>query len=882
MSTPRTETTSPTPAGESGADTARAGFGIGGKLFLAFGGVAALTLLAGGVAWLSYGNLDTAVDRALQRDVPKMATALTLSADSAALAAAAPALAGAEDEETRRAEAEKLTGQLQSLRTQLAGLEEAGADPEALAKIAGQIDRLQGEMTGLDGAVAEALALAERRRARIAEVEEVQGALAGRVAILIDDASFDLVVSADEVTTQTGQAVSTLMNREVAALRGALEVLAEVNLVGGLIAEAANTDDADRLVPLRERLTGAVARIEKALADIPDDIPGIEEAKLLSLLLAEFGAGERTVFDMRAEWLSLNGWQIAERELIATRLAATVADMLAVQDEMLLTLRPLVDEANFNVVLGSEQATGDASRAIGELMSDGVGQLRSLLELRADLSDLSNTLIQASYAPDADYLEPLSERFALIRERLDRIVAELPAELDSGTLAERVALLAGFGAGAQSVFALRGAELQAEAAAGEALTAARRATGQLNREVANLVYAAQQDLAASGETVAAAVAQGRMLLLAIAAASLVVAALIAWLYVGRSLLRRLSVLGTEMRRIAGGDLAAEVAVAGSDELGDMGAALDRLRRDLAAAAAERGRAEAERQELAAKRRQEMLELAGSFEANVAQVVDSLSTAAEGMQTTAQRMADTAQSATQRAAAVSAASEQTAGSVGAAAGAAEQLAASIGEIGRQVQQSTGIAGQAREKVEQTNGKVEGLAQAAEKIGAVVTLIQEIAEQTNLLALNATIEAARAGEAGKGFAVVASEVKNLATQTAKATEEIAQQVGGMQTATKESVGAIQEIGRTILEMNEIAEAIAAAVTEQNAATEEIAGTVRQASAGTGEVSANIAEVTESADETGRAADAVLDASQAMGEQTDLLKQQVAQFLSTVRAA
>ncbi len=876
------ESAAPTAAPADDARRRRRAVGIGGKLFLAFGGVAALTLVAAGVAWLSYDHVDRQVQQALNRDVPAMTTALRLSSGSAGLAAAAPTLAAAPDAATREAVVADLSAKLQRLRDELTELRAAGGDAAHLETIGAEIDRLATELERLDTAVQGAHALLQASDAQVAALEEVQGALAGRLAILIDDASFDLVMRADEVTTDTGQAISTLMNREVGALRGALEVLAEVNLVGGLIAEAANTGDADSLPALRERLIGAVDRIDKSLGQMPDDFPGVEEARLLSLLLAEFGQGEQTVFSLREHWLGLSGWDMAERQLAEARLDALVADVLSVQKEMLQVLAPLVDEANFNVVLGSEQATGDASKAIGALMSDGVGQLRHLLEVRADVADLTNTMMRAASAPDVGYLGPLQQRFGLIRDRLAATLDELPASAETEELRERIATLAAFGEGDESAFAGRTEALAVHAEAEAALAAARQAASALDRQVADLVQAAQDEVATGAATVAAAIAQGRILLLALAAASLVVAGLVAWLYVGRSLLRRLRGLGEDMRRIAGGELGSAVTVRGRDELADMGAALESLRHDLAGAEAERARAEEERRATAAKRRQEMLELAGGFEQTVAQVVESLATASEGMQSTAQRMADAAQSATKRAAAVAGASQQTAGSVNAAASAAEQLAASISEIGRQVGQSTGIANQARQKVESTNEKVEGLAQAAEKIGAVVTLIQEIAEQTNLLALNATIEAARAGEAGKGFAVVASEVKSLASQTAKATEEIASQIGGMQSATKESVLAIQEIGKTILEMNEIAEAIAAAVTEQDAATDEIAGTVRQASAGTDEVNTNIAELTGTAEETGSAADAVLDAAGAMGEQTELLKTQVGEFLATVRAA
>jgi len=196
--------------------------------------------------------------------------------------------------------------------------------------------------------------------------------------------------------------------------------------------------------------------------------------------------------------------------------------------------------------------------------------------------------------------------------------------------------------------------------------------------------------------------------------------------------------------------------------------------------------------------------------------------------------------------VAEAAERTDGSISTVASAAEQLAASIAEISDQMSRSSQVANSAVDQVEETNRMVQGLTDASQQIGNVVELINDIAEQTNLLALNATIEAARAGEAGKGFAVVASEVKSLAHQTAQATQDISGQISSIQSATDGAVKAIDAIGATISSINEIASATAAAVEEQQAVTSEIATNTSVVSSDASVVSSNVQKLTRASSE------------------------------------
>jgi methyl-accepting chemotaxis protein len=169
----------------------------------------------------------------------------------------------------------------------------------------------------------------------------------------------------------------------------------------------------------------------------------------------------------------------------------------------------------------------------------------------------------------------------------------------------------------------------------------------------------------------------------------------------------------------------------------------------------------------------------------------------------------------------------------------------------------------------------------KIGDVVKLITDIASQTNLLALNATIEAARAGEAGKGFSVVANEVKNLASQTARATQQIAESIESVQAGTERAVQAIHGINAVISEVSEISVSVAAAVEEQNAATSEIARSVEKTSNGTAEVSESISSVTEAARDTGAAASQIAEASHTLSQHTGRLQKEVNRFVAQMRA-
>ncbi|PCI50117.1 MAG: methyl-accepting chemotaxis protein [Alphaproteobacteria bacterium] len=295
--------------------------------------------------------------------------------------------------------------------------------------------------------------------------------------------------------------------------------------------------------------------------------------------------------------------------------------------------------------------------------------------------------------------------------------------------------------------------------------------------------------------------------------------------------------------------------------------------------AEENRLEKEAEE---KRQADRLEMARRFEERVGGVLETVSSAATELSATSESMSSSADTMKQEAVSAAAAANQAGHNVQLVASASEEMTVSVQDISGQINNASAASKNALNSVNNASTKVTQMAQSSDKISEVILLINDIAEQTNLLALNATIEAARAGEAGKGFAVVASEVKNLASQTATATDEIRAQINNMQETTNDTVVAVQEISATIGELDTISSSIAVAVEQQAAAMQEISRNSLEAASGTEAAGENAKNVSELAEETGNAASDVLTASNELSGQASSLKTAVDEFLTEIRTA
>jgi methyl-accepting chemotaxis protein len=319
----------------------------------------------------------------------------------------------------------------------------------------------------------------------------------------------------------------------------------------------------------------------------------------------------------------------------------------------------------------------------------------------------------------------------------------------------------------------------------------------------------------------------------------------------------------------------------SDELGEMATAIETLRRN--AEQAERLKAETERHQQERQRRASQIEtLCTGFDQESGTLIEAMSQAAGQAMERARGTGSMATEARERSEEVARAADEASASVQTVAAAAEELAASIHEISSQVSSAAQVSSRAVGETEEASRQINSLAEASARIGDIVRLITDIAGQTNLLALNATIEAARAGEAGKGFAVVANEVKHLASQTAKATDEISSQITSIQSLTGDVVTVIENVGRTIGQMDDIATAIAAAVEEQGATTTEIARNVQLAANRTTEVSETVGGVAQVMGRSQESSTSMVGSMEDLERRAGNLADRLGQFLKSVRAS
>ncbi|MFD2264811.1 methyl-accepting chemotaxis protein [Lacibacterium aquatile] len=607
--------------------------------------------------------------------------------------------------------------------------------------------------------------------------------------------------------------------------------------------------EGERLVGYGPTLIQAPPGQHKALLAQADQ--SFETSRQLQTRLKEGGADE-VVIDAMASFFSDMRRNLAQMSQFALSI-----------DERRVTLNNLMKETDAAV-----QATNHAA----DSFTDAKG-----IALRQGSAQIATQIMAVPFEADPDQLDHRKTATKAYLSTLQRQMRNI-----EGDAAPRVANALGLWKAIldKDPFGLRQQMLLDQEDLDLQLTSNQTLSEQIRAKTQDLAKDSREAVSGAAVDAKVFINNSRIQLGVMALGALVAAALIAWLYVNRSIVRRLLAVEGAMGRLAGGDLSVEVTPRGRDEITAMAATLQTFKDN--ALAVERLNTEKAAQEarVAEEQRAALNALADSFEGSVSKLVGEVDQAATAVSGATGHLSNAVTVTRSKAEAVTSASDQATSHVQSVATAAEQLAASIGDIGRQVHQAAEISVRAAETVGVSRTQVDSLVQQANRIGSVVGLITEIASQTNLLALNATIEAARAGEAGKGFAVVASEVKSLATQTARATDEIRSMIDAITHETGLVVGSIDDIAGIIAEVRNVSTIIASAVEQQSVATAQIANTTQDVAGATVRVNANIRDVTDASDQAAGAATSLNQASSLLDHASVSLRGEVQKFLMTVR--
>ena len=718
----------------------------------------------------------------------------------------------------------------------------------------------------------------------------------------------------------------TVKGRLIAGLTGLTGLATVIGVVGWISIEDINvtlnaiTDSSAPTVETSDDLVMGLWEATKVAEEVAASTDGVEIDELTAEFDTLMTAYDEAEHELRGlvgdasmlEYLDAAG---AAQEALVTR-AATFFQLrreyLAAEHSTRQQLAAF-DEAgaDVNALLGELAAANETEMAVAEEEGD---RLQSLSASAAEVNAVLGELFERDYPmvraamtlqrlvvemqdTAGDYLDEAdAEALAAARGRFDALHDAVAPQLDlleqfAETDADRVALgrlreqfealdVAAVGEGL--LFAAHRTMVETDQRAARTLTDLENDADVVADSLDYIANAADAVSDAAEENAASSVSRATMFILTMLVVTLVAATALI-LMVVRGVTNPINAMTVVMNRLATGDTSVDVPGADRrDEIGEMAMAVQVFKDN----AIEKIRMEQERQQLQqqadAEKRRSMQALADRFEQQVGGIVTQVTDQAAALQATATQLATAVEQTEAQSGSATAAAGQASGNVQTMASATEELSSAIAEV---TDRLCGAAGQLQETANSARaaqGRMDELQAAVAQIDQVVTAINDVAEQTNLLALNATIEAARAGEAGRGFAVVASEVKGLANSTRQMTESIAQQLDAVKAASEGAVGVSRGIVQDVDALNQSTAAITASMEQQSTATLEIGRNAQQAAIGTEEVSKSMDGVQRAAVDTSRAADGVRCAADDLGKHAANLRQAANGFLSDVRAA
>ncbi|SDF75746.1 Signal transduction histidine kinase [Limimonas halophila] len=563
----------PSPSANPGARATgpdrRGMMGVQARLLLAFGLVAGLTVLAGGIGWWSYTRVGDSVDTVAQTHIPRMQAASQVARHSAALSAAAPVLAGADSQTERRKALERLNTRTDEIKSQLSHLH---ADAEATAAVRSQVERLSSTVATLNTAV-------EHRLEARDEVDEAVDTIRTRHRELLTaleprakQAKSALLEGSGRASRKSSEALQALVQENLGELRDLLVLIADANRVMALLGLVQGAEFPAALNPVKRDLAVAAKQMREQL----DVVPRGGDTRMIRVaadMLVGASVGDNNVVALKKQ--ALDGAEGADDKLkqklnTARRMHST----------LLNNVNTLADAAENTFKTKAQRlATGNADR-ISKLVDQEMARLGAVLRIHSAGNRAAGLLATAANVDSVGALKTLNMRFSSAVATLRENMGALEDGASQAAIKQRVDALIGMGTGGRNLFDLRREQLDAAAKANRALDQAREVTGTLSERVDAVVAANRADVREDVRSVSSAFYQGRVALALVAAASLLTVAAVGYFYVNRNLCARLKRLARATRSIAWGRRNAVIDVGGDDEIGEMADALATFREGL--------------------------------------------------------------------------------------------------------------------------------------------------------------------------------------------------------------------------------------------------------------------------------------------------------------